>query len=91
MTAGRPWRRVRAAVLDRDGHQCVQCRSTEHLEADHITPVAKGGTDDLENLRTLCRRCHRKVTAAKGGSAPRSRAVDHDLIDMSESRRLRDR
>jgi len=28
------------------------------LEVDHITPVAAGGTDDLDNLRTLCRECN---------------------------------
>lgn len=34
-------------------------------DADHIVPVAEGGGEcDLENLRTLCLRCHRVVTAA---------------------------
>ena len=28
------------------------------LEIDHILPVNKGGTDDLGNLRTLCRSDH---------------------------------
>ena len=33
-------------------------------DADHIIPVAEGGGQcDLENLRTLCLRCHRKATA----------------------------
>ena len=32
-------------------------------DADHIVPVAEGGGEcDLENLRTLCLRCHRVVT-----------------------------
>lgn len=32
-------------------------------DADHIVPVAEGGGQcDLENLRTLCLRCHRMVT-----------------------------
>jgi 5-methylcytosine-specific restriction endonuclease McrA len=30
--------------------------------ADHILPFAEGGACSLENLRTLCRPCHRKVT-----------------------------
>ncbi|HEY8530979.1 MAG TPA: HNH endonuclease signature motif containing protein [Limnochorda sp.] len=35
-----------------------------HLwEADHIIPVAEGGDSSLENVRTLCWRCHRAVTA----------------------------
>ena len=37
-----------------------------HLwDADHIVPVAEGGGEcDLSNMRTLCLRCHRAVTAA---------------------------
>jgi len=33
-------------------------------DADHILPVAEGGGEcDLDNIRTLCLRCHRVVTA----------------------------
>lgn len=32
-------------------------------DADHIQPVAEGGGEcDLENIRTLCLRCHRTAT-----------------------------
>ncbi len=32
-------------------------------DADHILPVAEGGGEcDLDNIRTLCLRCHRVVT-----------------------------
>lgn len=33
-------------------------------EADHIVPIAEGGSDDLENLRTLCLKCHRVESIA---------------------------
>jgi 5-methylcytosine-specific restriction enzyme A len=34
-------------------------------DADHIKPVVEGGGEcDLDNIRTLCLRCHRAVTAA---------------------------
>jgi len=34
-------------------------------DADHIVPVAEGGGEcDLENMRTLCLKCHRAATAA---------------------------
>jgi 5-methylcytosine-specific restriction endonuclease McrA len=34
-------------------------------DADHIIPVAEGGGEcDLDNMRTLCLKCHRAVTAA---------------------------
>lgn len=32
-------------------------------DADHILPVVEGGGEcDIENIRTLCLRCHRGVT-----------------------------
>ncbi len=34
-------------------------------DADHIVPVAEGGGEcDLDNIRTLCLRCHREQTRA---------------------------
>jgi 5-methylcytosine-specific restriction protein A len=33
-------------------------------DADHIVPVVEGGGEcDLENIRTLCLKCHRLVTS----------------------------
>jgi hypothetical protein len=51
------------AVLARDGWRCCSCgRSAKVegiiLEVDHILPRSKGGTDDTENLQTLCRKCN---------------------------------
>jgi 5-methylcytosine-specific restriction endonuclease McrA len=37
-------------------------------DADHIVPVVEGGGEcDLDNLRTLCLRCHREATAELRG------------------------
>jgi 5-methylcytosine-specific restriction endonuclease McrA len=34
-------------------------------DADHILPVVEGGGEcDLDNIRTLCLKCHRAATAA---------------------------
>jgi hypothetical protein len=49
---------VRQAVLTRDGRRCTRCGSVDHLEVDHIQPQSRGGSDDMGNLRTLCRDCH---------------------------------
>lgn len=47
-------------------------------EMDHILPVVEGGGScGLENLRTLCWRCHRKATAAL--ATRRARARDPQL------------
>jgi hypothetical protein len=55
--------RLRRRVLERDGYRCrmAGCGSTRHLCIHHRVPLAFGGTDDVENLVTLCERCHRWV------------------------------
>jgi predicted HTH transcriptional regulator len=56
------WRRREAVI--RDDYICQKCgaeggpKGNAKLEVHHITPVAKGGSDDLENLKTLCSDCH---------------------------------
>ena len=64
---GHAWRKLRAQVLDRDGHLCMACkRSGRYVPAtdvDHIINKANGGTDELENLQSLCKKCHRTKTA----------------------------
>lgn len=60
---GRPWRRIKAQVHERDLYTCQQCgRVTMELECDHIVNQAQGGTDDLNNLQSLCKDCHSKKT-----------------------------
>jgi 5-methylcytosine-specific restriction endonuclease McrA len=47
-------------VLQRDKYRCVLCgASGVSLEVDHKIPVARGGSDDLDNLQTLCFPCNR--------------------------------
>lgn len=49
---------IRAAVLERDGHACRHCRSTEDLALDHVYPWSLGGPDTADNLQVLCRPCN---------------------------------
>lgn len=54
---GRAWRKLRDAVLLRDRYTCRACgriRPPSELACDHVVPLAKGGTDNLANLQTLC-------------------------------------
>ena len=37
---------------------CACCGSTEDITIDHIIPLSKGGDDELNNLRLLCRSCN---------------------------------
>jgi tetratricopeptide (TPR) repeat protein len=54
---------VRHAVWRRDEGRCVQCRSQERLEFDHIIPVSRGGANTERNLQLLCERCNREKSA----------------------------
>lgn len=50
----------RTKVLERDGHKCVECGSSERLEVHHIAhwsefPEAR---IDVNNGTTLCNGCH---------------------------------
>lgn len=66
--------RVREAVKERDGWRCVWCGSDEFLEVDHIISTYMNGSNDLGNLQTLCRSCHRKKTSADA-AIPQNNAV----------------
>ena len=53
--------RTRDAVFARDHGRCTfvgsdgkRCDTTIRLHVDHIKPVARGGSNDMANLRLLC-------------------------------------
>jgi predicted restriction endonuclease len=39
----------------------VRCNATMNLEAHHIVPVVRGGTNYAANGRAVCRRHHRML------------------------------
>lgn len=52
---------VRLLVFRRDHYRCVFCgKQGGRLEADHIIPWSAGGSDDMDNLRTLCHWCNQE-------------------------------
>lgn len=53
--------RTRFEVLKRDGFKCQYCGATADqnaLHIDHITPVARGGSNEMHNLVTACSNCN---------------------------------
>jgi HNH endonuclease len=53
----KPWTWTEA-IKKRDGYRCVECGSTERINAHHIMSKALGGENELENGKTLCWHCH---------------------------------
>lgn len=60
-------------VFRRDGLACQSCFLTRYklsmqklnLTAHHILPRDEGGTNDMENLITLCNKCHDSIEETK--------------------------
>lgn len=57
---------VKSYVLSRDNHTCFfKCKDSKRLEVHHIKFRSNSGTDNPNNLITLCEKCHKKVHAGK--------------------------
>lgn len=68
------WRKVRKAVLERDGYRCkveLPGCTGKATQVDHIVPVNAGGAIyDMGNLRAACSRCNQ---GRKANRKPASR------------------
>ncbi len=51
---------TRRKVWERDDGQCQHCSAALPLDGCHIDHIKSGkrGTNEMSNLRVLCRRCH---------------------------------
>lgn len=70
------FRRNRPLVWARDGGRCRWPLHSGFCDArgwqvDHVVPRFQGGSDDLANLRVLCKRHHDRKTAAEAAEAKR--------------------
>lgn len=54
------WRKTRLLVLERDNYKCVRCELALDELTAHIDHIKSGrtGSNHIDNLRSLCRRCH---------------------------------
>jgi 5-methylcytosine-specific restriction protein A len=53
-------------------------------EIDHIVPLAEGGTDSDDNVRSLCRYCHARRTASRTATTHCLENRDVDPTDEKE-------
>jgi len=71
------WQYFKEEVFERDNYKCVKCGfaptretyekkiipDTSKLIGDHIIPIAIDGEEyDLDNVQTLCKKCHKVKT-----------------------------
>lgn len=56
---------IRTRILLRDEYNCRKCGRRESLNIHHIQAVMDGGSDEDDNLITLCVPCHREWELAE--------------------------
>ncbi len=64
---GAEWEQTRKRILRRDKGLCQPClkngKPRPARQVDHKIPKFEGGTDDDENLQSICTTCHTAKTA----------------------------
>lgn len=66
---GRVWKRIRYQYI-RMHPLCEECRNQGRLtpaqEVHHIVPLSRGGGNETENLMSLCKSCHSRISVETG-------------------------
>jgi 5-methylcytosine-specific restriction endonuclease McrA len=55
---GHRYRKLHRQILQRDGWRCQMCGSMQRLQVHHIQFRSHSGSDEEQNLITLCAECH---------------------------------
>ena len=69
---------TRRLVYRRDGFRCALCDATSGLQVHHCIPRSEGGSNDPENLITLCWKCHAVAHGTKMPEYPED--IDQEYI-----------
>jgi len=69
---GPAWKKTRDDHLEKhpycvDPYQVHGASQVLATDVDHVTPRKEGGTDDENNLQSLCHACHSRKTAREDG------------------------
>ncbi|MBI4300272.1 MAG: HNH endonuclease [Chloroflexi bacterium] len=61
------WSEVSQNIRKRDRYRCTQCGASDvELHVHHIVPLSQGGSNDPDNLITLCDYCHKEIHPRMG-------------------------
>lgn len=80
-------KKIRFEVFKRDGFTCQYCGKNPPevtLEVDHIQPVSKNGTDELDNLITACFDCNRGKSNVELKRIPNSLTENKEILEERE-------
>ncbi len=47
-------------LCNKYGNKCLRCNENKPLTADHVIPLARGGSNSIDNIQPLCRSCNAK-------------------------------
>jgi len=53
--------KLQRQVLERDGWRCQVCGSMQNLQVHHLKFRSHSGSDEEQNLITLCAECHERM------------------------------
>jgi hypothetical protein len=84
-------KKIRFEVFKRDGFTCQYCGNHPPeiiLEVDHIHPVSKGGSDDINNLIASCFDCNRGKTNIELKKIPNSLSENKEILEEKEQQYL---
>lgn len=56
---------ISQAVYRRDDWKCRSCNNRNGLDPHHVIFQSAGGSDTLDNLLALCRKCHDDIHAGR--------------------------
>lgn len=59
------YQKLRQQVLERDNYTCQIClKKFDKLDVNHIIPRSKKGIDSINNLTSVCEKCHSLIELA---------------------------
>jgi 5-methylcytosine-specific restriction endonuclease McrA len=61
------------ALCSRYGNRCLCCGRKRKLTADHVVPITKGGTSNIDNIQPLCKSCN---------SRKNNRTIDYRKLNL---------